>query len=58
VCKARKPDCPVCVIKELCRYTSKTPDSKTPDTGVTPKRGAANAGKRRKRANNAARGGA
>ena len=26
VCKARKPDCPHCVIRDLCRYKSKTPD--------------------------------
>jgi endonuclease-3 len=25
VCKARKPDCPQCVIRDLCRYDSKTP---------------------------------
>ncbi|MCK6451218.1 MAG: endonuclease III [Alphaproteobacteria bacterium] len=24
VCKARKPDCPVCVVNELCRYRAKT----------------------------------
>ena len=24
VCKARKPDCPQCVIRDLCRYDSKT----------------------------------
>lgn len=24
VCKARKPDCGVCVVRELCRYKSKT----------------------------------
>jgi endonuclease-3 len=27
VCKARKPDCPVCVIRELCEYRHKTRDS-------------------------------
>jgi endonuclease III len=26
VCKARKPDCPHCVIRDLCRYRDKTPD--------------------------------
>jgi endonuclease-3 len=26
VCKARKPDCPRCVIRDLCRYKDKTPD--------------------------------
>jgi endonuclease III len=25
VCKARKPDCPVCAIADLCRYKAKTP---------------------------------
>jgi endonuclease III len=25
VCKARKPDCPACVIRDLCRYRFKTP---------------------------------
>jgi endonuclease III len=25
VCKARKPDCPQCVIRDLCRYKEKTP---------------------------------
>jgi len=24
-CKARKPDCPVCVIRDLCEYKDKTP---------------------------------
>ncbi len=26
VCKARKPDCPHCVIRDLCSYKFKTPD--------------------------------
>jgi endonuclease III len=26
VCKARKPDCPQCVIRSLCRFKGKTPD--------------------------------
>lgn len=25
VCKARKPDCPNCVVRDLCRYRDKTP---------------------------------
>ena len=25
-CKARKPDCPHCVIRDLCRFPDKTPD--------------------------------
>ncbi|MFP3944616.1 MAG: endonuclease III, partial [Alphaproteobacteria bacterium] len=24
VCKARKPDCPVCLINDLCTYEAKT----------------------------------
>ncbi|HEU0153336.1 MAG TPA: endonuclease III [Arenimonas sp.] len=27
VCKARKPDCPQCVIRDLCRFRDKTPAS-------------------------------
>ena len=27
VCKARKPDCPRCVIRDLCRFPDKTPGS-------------------------------
>ncbi len=27
VCKARKPDCPHCVIRDICRYRDKTPGS-------------------------------
>ncbi|MCC6595745.1 MAG: endonuclease III, partial [Rhodanobacteraceae bacterium] len=27
VCKARKPDCPHCVIRDLCAYPHKTPAS-------------------------------
>ena len=29
VCKARKPDCPQCVIRDLCRYRSKTAPAET-----------------------------
>ncbi len=29
VCKARKPDCPQCVIRDLCRYPAKTLLNKT-----------------------------
>ena len=25
VCKARVPDCPACLIRDLCRYPAKTP---------------------------------
>ncbi len=24
VCKARKPDCPICIVRDLCRYKAKT----------------------------------
>jgi len=24
VCKARKPDCPACVVREFCRFKGKT----------------------------------
>ena len=27
VCKARKPDCPNCVIRDLCAYKPKTPSA-------------------------------
>ncbi|MGY6519152.1 MAG: endonuclease III [Lysobacteraceae bacterium] len=27
VCKARRPDCPNCIIRDLCRYPDKTPGS-------------------------------
>src|SRR3954471_13818452 len=30
VCKARKPDCPVCVGADLCRYQAKTPPGEMP----------------------------
>ncbi len=26
VCKARKPDCPACVVKEICRFDAKIPE--------------------------------
>jgi endonuclease-3 len=29
VCKARRPDCPRCVIRDLCRYPDKTPGEPT-----------------------------
>jgi endonuclease-3 len=32
VCKARRPDCPRCVIRDLCRYPAKTPGD--PAVGV------------------------
>ena len=30
VCKARKPDCPVCVVADLCRYGAKTAPAELP----------------------------
>jgi endonuclease-3 len=30
VCKARKPDCPLCVVAYLCRYQAKTPPADLP----------------------------
>src|SRR4030095_16316674 len=30
VCKARKPDCPVCVVADLCRYGAQTVSSEMP----------------------------
>ena len=29
VCKARKPDCPQCIIRDLCEYRHKTPPTST-----------------------------
>ena len=31
VCKARKPDCPNCVIRDLCKYRDKTPGEAASD---------------------------
>lgn len=33
VCKARKPDCPHCVLRDLCRYPDKTPGEPEPVLG-------------------------
>jgi endonuclease-3 len=30
VCKARRPDCPQCVIRDICRFKDKTPGSAQP----------------------------
>ncbi|WP_242112131.1 endonuclease III [Luteimonas aquatica] len=30
VCKARKPDCPRCILRDLCRYPDKTPGAAPP----------------------------
>lgn len=34
VCKARKPDCPHCVVRDLCRFKLKTAESNSPKTGT------------------------
>ena len=33
VCKARKPDCPHCAIRDLCRFRDKTPGEPAPMAG-------------------------
>jgi endonuclease-3 len=33
VCKARVPNCPQCVIRDLCRYPAKTPDAQAKKSG-------------------------
>jgi endonuclease-3 len=42
VCKARKPDCPACVVRDLCRYKAKTtleaPPPKPARRGTTSRR--------------------
>lgn len=37
-CKARKPDCPRCIIRDLCRYPDKTPGP-PPPSDATPSAG-------------------
>ncbi len=40
VCVARRPHCPVCIVRELCRFDGKTPEAGTPeDTKGTGRRG-------------------
>ena len=34
VCKARKPECAVCVVADLCRYQAKTPPADSDDRGA------------------------
>ena len=34
VCKARKPDCPECVVADLCRYGAKTAPAELPDAMI------------------------
>jgi endonuclease III len=40
-CKARKPDCPVCVVRELCAYKDKTPAIEGESIEFKPRRRAA-----------------
>jgi endonuclease-3 len=37
VCKARKPDCPTCLIADLCEYPAKTPPADAPKGPDRPK---------------------
>ncbi|QOW20876.1 endonuclease III [Lysobacter ciconiae] len=40
VCKARTPDCPHCVIRDICRYSDKTPgEPEAPPDGVGKRQG-------------------
>ena len=42
VCKARKPDCPQCVVRDLCRFKDKTPaEDEAPKAGPPAKKKAA-----------------
>ena len=43
-CKARRPDCPACIVRDLCRYKAKTVaeappklNSRAPDAGARPR---------------------
>ena len=40
-CKARKPDCPVCVVREFCPYKDKTPAVEGESIAFKPRRPAA-----------------
>jgi endonuclease III len=41
VCKARKPDCPQCIIRDLCRYKDKTPEPANKAPSASPRGGRA-----------------
>ena len=41
VCKARKPDCPQCVIRDLCRFKDKTVEKQEPGSFSDRRRGKA-----------------
>ncbi|TIL80305.1 MAG: endonuclease III, partial [Mesorhizobium sp.] len=36
VCKARKPDCPICVIADICKAEEKTNDVPAPLVEIAP----------------------
>jgi endonuclease-3 len=48
VCKARKPDCPQCVIRDLCQYKDKTPSEPAKKKAPAKKAAKPRAGTRRK----------
>jgi endonuclease-3 len=37
VCKARKPDCPACIVSDLCHFPDKTIDEKRLGTDMRKK---------------------
>ncbi len=41
VCKARRPDCPACVVRDLCGYKAKTTPSRSNSSPKQPRRAAA-----------------
>ncbi len=41
VCKARRPDCPACVVRDLCGYKAKTAPSRSSSSPKQPRRAAA-----------------
>ena len=52
VCKARKPDCPACVVADLCRYAAKTGPAELPAAMIAARTKAAPAAARRPRRTN------
>ncbi|HVJ51439.1 MAG TPA: endonuclease III [Aliidongia sp.] len=38
VCTARKPNCPVCVVREICRFPDKTAPTPDPEAITSPRR--------------------
>jgi len=47
VCKARKPDCPACVVADLCRYGAKTAPAELPAAMIAARAKAAPTGRSR-----------